>query len=53
MRKLFQWGVTGSISKRGNLGQNDNQEVRKNLTGTEEVYRGLRAFVLGTVVSWG
>lgn len=48
--KLFQWGVTGNISKRGNLGQNYNQEMRKNLTGSEETYRGLRVFVLGTVV---
>lgn len=51
--KLFQWGVTGSISKRGNLGQNYNQEMRKNLTGSEETYRELRVFVLVAVVSCG
>lgn len=33
--EVISMGVTGKISKRGNLGQNCNQEMGKNLTGSE------------------
>lgn len=32
-RGVFQLGVTGEIPRKGDLGQNYNQEMRKNITG--------------------